>query len=91
MTRVEINKKKRIITVEKERSTAVILAVFFGFWAWLYTYKLDSGKFWAGLIISAFSWVLLFIPLIVVWIWSIVDMASKDRDMFVNYSKWTRK
>jgi hypothetical protein len=30
----------------KSKSTAVILAVFFGPWSWLYTYQLNMVKFW---------------------------------------------
>jgi hypothetical protein len=28
---------------------AILLAVFLGFWTWVYTYKKDSMKFWIGL------------------------------------------
>jgi len=28
---------------------SILLAVFLGFWTWLYTYKKDGWKFWAGL------------------------------------------
>jgi len=30
----------------KSKTTAVLLAVFFGSWSWLYTYKENSQKFW---------------------------------------------
>jgi len=30
----------------KSKTTAVILAIFLGFWSWLYTYKKDYKKFW---------------------------------------------
>lgn len=30
----------------KNKTTAVVLAIFFGYWSWLYTYKINSGKFW---------------------------------------------
>jgi hypothetical protein len=32
----------------KSKTTAVVLAVFFGAWAWLYTYSWNSKKFWYG-------------------------------------------
>ncbi len=34
----------------RNKTTAVILAVIFGWFAWLYTYKEDSWKFWLGTI-----------------------------------------
>ena len=36
----------------KSKATSVLLAVFLGFWSWLYTYKRDGRKFWLGLGIS---------------------------------------
>jgi hypothetical protein len=35
----------------KSKSTAVLLAVFFGFWTWLYTYQINKAKFWIALVI----------------------------------------
>lgn len=36
----------------RQKSTAVVLAVLFGYWAWLYTYRKDSTKFWSVLLFS---------------------------------------
>ncbi len=36
----------------KSKSTAVLLAVFLGFWTFLYSYRVDKAKFWLGLIFS---------------------------------------
>lgn len=33
----------------KSKTTAVLLAVFLGFWSWLYTFKVDKAKFFIGL------------------------------------------
>jgi hypothetical protein len=33
----------------KSKVASILLAVFLGFWTWLYTYKLDGWKFWVGL------------------------------------------
>ena len=30
----------------KSKSTAIVLAIFFSFWSWLYTYRRSSTKFW---------------------------------------------
>jgi hypothetical protein len=34
----------------KSKTVAVVLAIFFGYWSWLYTYKINKGKFWFFLI-----------------------------------------
>jgi len=50
----------------KSKTTAILLSIFFGFWTWLYTYRVDKKKFWICLsivlvlvltlmLISAFS------------------------------------
>ena len=36
----------------KDKTAAVLLAVFFGFWSWLYTFKASKAKFIFGLAIS---------------------------------------
>lgn len=30
----------------KSKTVAVVLAIFFGFWSWLYTFRKDQLKFW---------------------------------------------
>ena len=32
--------------IAKKKWVAIVLAVFFNFWAWLYTYKKSYKKFW---------------------------------------------
>jgi hypothetical protein len=36
----------------KSKLASILLAVFLGFWTWLYTYKKDGWKFWTGLGVS---------------------------------------
>lgn len=43
----------------KSKGVAVVLAIFFSFWAWLYTYGKNSGKFWIVFIINSLRNVLL--------------------------------
>lgn len=31
---------------KKSKTAAIVLAIFFNFWSWLYTYKKDYKKFW---------------------------------------------
>ena len=33
----------------KDRTTAILLAAFLGYWTWLYTFKVDKVKFFSGL------------------------------------------
>ena len=80
----------------KSKVTAVLLAVFFGFWTWLYTYREDGWKFWTGLGISVANifliivtlgfWLFVFwLPALGLWIWPIVDTVVKDDDWYASY------
>ena len=42
----------------KSKAVAVVLAIFFGFWSWLYTFKKDQLKFWIflGILITMVIW-----------------------------------
>ena len=71
--------------VTKNKTTALLLAVFLSFWTWCYTYKKDAAKFWTGLLICIFLFWIFFIPVIIVWIWSIIDVASKDNTYYNNF------
>jgi len=67
---------------KRTRTTAIVLACFFGFWSWLYTYQRDRTKFWVNLSLSVVTvgyWG------IVAWIWSIIDRASKPDDYYASY------
>jgi uncharacterized membrane protein YvbJ len=76
----------------KSKPTAVILAVFFGCFSWLYTYKRDKWKFWAGIaavvaavallgIYITFTWTVV----MVVWVAAIVDTVVKKERWYVTY------
>jgi hypothetical protein len=41
------------VTNRKSKAVSILLAVFLGFWTWLYTYKKDGWKFWTGLGVSS--------------------------------------
>ena len=80
--------KNRVIIQNKNKTTGIILAIFFGLFAWIYTYKFDKAKFWANLILAFLTfgfWG------IIAWVWVIIDMSVKDNDMYINYSKWKVK
>lgn len=38
-----------VVQMGKSKTTAVLLAVFLGFWAWLYTFQVNKTKFFIGL------------------------------------------
>ncbi len=97
MTVTEINKKARIITNHKSRTIGIILAIFFGGFAWLYTYKLDKTKFWIAFIMYILLYSIMSILVEIIYISvlitaaAIIDMSRKPNDMFVNYDKWKVK
>jgi predicted amidophosphoribosyltransferase len=71
----------------KDKSIAVLLAVFLGCWTWVYTYKRDSTKFWVGLVLGVFGFITLwfgigFLILLGSWIWAIADTAAKPNEYY---------
>ena len=58
----------------KVKSTGVVLAVLFGLFGWLYTYKRDAWKFWLNL---CMAFITLGVWGLVAWVWAIIDMAVR--------------
>ncbi len=80
----------------KSKVAAILLAVFLGFWAWLYTYREDGSKFWIALGVSVVNVVLIivtlgfwvfiaWIPAVGFWIWPIIDAATRDDEWYASY------
>ncbi|MCL4435030.1 MAG: zinc ribbon domain-containing protein [Actinobacteria bacterium] len=81
----------------KSKTAAILLAVFLSFWTWLYTYQRDASKFWLGLGLAVGGFFLgmllsfLIVPIIFlfapfgVWVWAIVDTASKPDQYYLRY------
>lgn len=67
---------------KRSKSTGVILAVFFGNFGWLYTYRYDAWKFWLNLCLAV---VTLGIWGIVAWIWAIIDQSLKPTELYEDY------
>jgi hypothetical protein len=81
---------------DKSKTIAVLLAVFLGYWTWLYTSKFDLWKFWIGIgltILGVITYCIsLFFGLIFtlgVYIWTIVDTTTKSDNFYNNY--WSIK
>jgi hypothetical protein len=78
------------------KSTAVLLAVFLSFWTWLYTFQRDKVKFWWGLGLGIFGVITSFFIiggfiLLGVWIWAIVDSATKSEFWYQQYPNPTTR
>jgi hypothetical protein len=80
----------------KSKVASILLAVFLGYWTWLYTYKKDGWKFWTGiglsifvviLVVATFGIAALFTWVISlgIWIWAIVDTAIKSDSWYYSY------
>jgi hypothetical protein len=91
MNRVEVVKK----VWSPKKSIAIILAVLFGFWGWLYTYKHSKKKFWIAVAIIISSIFVLtaikaasgFSLLIsgLLWLWAVIDVCVKKREFYTEY------
>lgn len=80
----------------KDKTVAVLLAVFLGFWTWLYTYQDDKVYFWihlgvfGGLVLLAlptFFMTLFLLPVwgFASWLWALIDTAVKTDAHFASY------
>jgi len=74
----------------KDKSVAVLLAVFLTSWTWLYTYKRDAWKFWVGLVLNVIAFITLlfvigFLIFIGVWLWAVIDTASKPAGYYQRF------
>ena len=73
-----------ISTKKKHKTTSVILAIFLGPLSWLYSYSIDSKKFWYSVLAIVVVAVLetLISPVFsvlnfLIWLWSLVDAFTK--------------
>ena len=59
---------------KKNKFDAVLLAIFFGIFGWIYTWKQDSGKFWISIFLSIVT-AGKFAGLM--WIWAILSQLQR--------------
>jgi len=94
------SQSKELSTVtHKSKTTAVVLAGFFSFWSWLYTYKKNINKFLIA-ILAILVFLLsvrlfkieatniltyLYFLLSGIWMWAIVDNVIKPNSFYENY------
>ena len=71
-----------VIAKPKLKSTAILLAVFFGIFTWLYTYQKDSTKFWLNLILSCVTFG---IWGIVAYFWALILSISRPTTFYTKY------
>lgn len=81
----------------KSKATAVVLAVFFGYWSWVYTYGKNGFKFWVAFVgapavivaiahfLNSYGTLFIFLGLAVIWIWAIADNAMRSDSFYENY------
>lgn len=84
------------LNVSKNRTTSVLLAVFFYGFTWLYTFKKDAWKFWISLILTLTVIVMQVFPNEVnnilfwiissgLWLWALLDTIMKKNSWYENY------
>lgn len=79
----------------KSKTAAVILAVFLGFWAFLYTYQVNASRFWlhfAAHLFAIFTWVFLraegwpgALTILISWLTTIVRVGTSSEALYRQY------
>ncbi len=64
----------------KAKTIAVLLAVFLGYWTWVYTYRKNTWKFWVGLAVG--------LPAFVIFNLGVIPNNSVEYDANGNYLGW---
>jgi hypothetical protein len=72
------------VSGQKNKMTAIILAILISPATYLYTYKTDAIKFWIGVGCVTIGWMLLFPPFIFM-IYAIVDIIRRPEEFYINY------
>lgn len=75
----------------KDRSVAILLALFLSFVTWSYTYRRDARKFWLGLVLTVASGLLALaswgfaVVGVAVWIVAVVDATRRDERWYLDF------
>ena len=73
----------------KSKTTAVVLAVFLGPWAWLYTYRKNAAKFWITIVTSTLLFALGVVQVILYAYAVEYSYASSSQVLMGNITIWT--
>lgn len=73
----------RIVPI-KSKGAMLALAIFFGHWAWLYTYRYDAWKFWLCTILNLVLFWTIVVPL-TTWVLAILNAAMYDEEVLETY------
>ena len=81
----------------KTKMSAVLLAIFLGIFAWLYTIKKSAPKFIIGFFVPFgifsiylmtdlifFIW-LFYLASFAMWLWALIDITIKPESFYANY------
>ena len=61
----------------KAKTVAVLLALFLGYWTWVYTYRKNTWKFWVGMMVG--------LPAFVIFNIGVIPQNSVEYDASGNY------
>lgn len=93
---MEVIKRGEQKIASRSKAIAIVLVIFFCYFAWLYTYKRDLRKFWIVfsvtlvlVLISRFTalYNLSYYVSFPVWIWVLIDVCIKPKSFYTNYPK----
>ena len=68
--------------IRKDKTVALLLAIFLAFWTWVYTYQVDAWKFWLNLVLSVVTCGIWWLG---AWIWAIIDVAVRPQGFYDNF------
>jgi hypothetical protein len=83
-----LQKSDALLKKTKSKNTSILLAIFLGVWAWVYTFEEDSTKFWIGMILIAASVITAGLSGVASWIWAVVEISSHSDEKFKPMYKW---
>src|ERR1019366_5611237 len=83
-----------MLATPKDKTVAVLLAVFLAPWNWVYTYKRDAAKFWIGISLMILGVLLIivavgFLLILGVWLWAVIDAATKSDGYYRQFPNGT--
>jgi hypothetical protein len=68
----------------KDKAISIILAIFLGFFTFIYTWKEDKAKFWWCLALEVLLFWTLVVPL-GVWLYTLYVTISRDSNWYSKY------